>query len=170
MAGNLRVVRDRGDYLAFLKQRRRETEIPSVRRWSWFLGVMAFGITLALLAVARLPVTPAVTLLAVAAFFGIWWTAVWASAPLFESKMYPLPDGFTDPVDLSLTEEGIQAANPLGTAFYAWPSISDVVQTQTHYFVRKGSATVIVIPRRLFDTTNDASQFLLDLRTRIRTS
>jgi hypothetical protein len=170
MAGNLRLVRDRGDYFAFLKQRRRESEIPSIRRWSWFLGSVAFAVTLALLAVARLPMTPAAVLLAVAAFFGIWWTALWASGPLFEGKMYPLPDDFTEPVDLSLNENGIQAANRLGTTFYAWSSLSDIVQTETHYFVRKGRATVIVVPRRLFDANSDASQFLLDLRNSIRAS
>jgi len=92
----------------------------------------------------------------------------WLGWPLFAEKIYPPPADFTDPIELLLKDDGIQASTELGSAFYAWPSISDIVQTKTHYFVRKGGATVIAMPRRALDANADASQFLLDLRNHIR--
>ena len=167
MAGNLRMERDRGDYFALVKQRRREMENPLIRRLSWIVGAIAFLITLGLIAASHLELTVAAAIMAVAAFFGIWWMIWWAGWPLLEEKVYPVPENFSDPIDLFLREGGIEAVNRWGRALYPWQAISDIAQTKTHYFVRRGKSTVIVMPRRLFDASPDASQFLSELRSQI---
>ncbi len=166
----LRVERTAADYHAFVRQSARERNNASgYRIFSFGVGIVAMLAVLILMhaAFGAEPMNAARLALALLAAFGVWFLALWITAPLFRDRLNQPPSLFLGAVELSADADGIALANDGFSQRFVWSLVSDVVETAAYVFLRIGGRSSIVIPKRAFDPPPRAAEFVAAVRENV---
>lgn len=68
---------------------------------------------------------------------------------------------------LTASPEGLHLVSDNLNAHYRWPGILRLSDTETHFFLYTDGAQAIIIPKRCFDSPQDASRFAIIVRSHL---
>ena len=169
---NFQCERRDDDYRALRRQVTRESGMrPYQRGFSWSCGAVAAVIAIVLMGTStqwgRNPIGAAQFGLLFLSFFGAWWLLLWLLEPVVADR-FPLSLRiFRAPLMVTLNSDGIQLTSAFVSQSLMWSAISDIFETRTHVFLRIDGTSVGVIPKRAFEMTLQAAEFVKEANDRL---
>lgn len=74
---------------------------------------------------------------------------------------------FVQDCKLTAAPDGLHLASETLNAHYQWPGILRLNETETHLFLYTEGAQAIIVPKRCFDSKEDASRFAIIVRSHV---
>lgn len=131
--------------------------VGSLRQWTWLLLIPLAGLLFGLLDGYRgmdlaYEVLPYLLILFVAP------VAVYFISPALNVRARA-KNGWAEPMSVSFNESGVDIAHPAQTSVFPWKAIKKVVVRGGRLFLFTSPACAIVLPRRVFDSDHQFSEW-----------